>query len=401
MRDSPLLDNVLLFGRILRQAGLPVSLSQTLSFARALRWVDLGNRDQVFHTARSLLVTRCEDLRLFESIFNRFWTRQTGGRPSVPKKAPTAPRHDADRQRRVDLVSYMARRARPSDPEIEVHDRARTYSDEEVLQHKDFSQMTPEELAAVRRLIQEMRWQISERQTRRLVPDSRGVKIHLRRVLRDTAKLDGTAIRLWRLRRKIKQRPLVLLADISGSMEMYTRLVLQFFYSASQSLKDVECFVFGTRLTRVTSQLRIRNIDRALEEAAREIVDWSGGTRIGECLGVFNRRWGRRVLRRGAVVLIVSDGWERGDVSRLRRELRHLRHRCHRLIWLNPHLGQAGYQPLVEGMAAALPLIDDFLPIHNLSSLTTLAEVLAALPARRRGADPSRQAATPTSGTRT
>jgi uncharacterized protein with von Willebrand factor type A (vWA) domain len=175
----------------------------------------------------------------------------------------------------------------------------------------------------------------------------------------------------------------VLLADISGSMAKYSRLLLQFFYGMSQSLRRVESFVFGTRLTRITPQLKLRNIDRALESAAAEVVDWAGGTRIGESLRSFNRDWSRRVLRRGAVVIVVSDGWERGDVETLRREMRYLAHRCHRLVWLNPLLGTPGYQPLVEGMSAALPFVDDFLPIHNLESLRALAAHLVSLPERR------------------
>jgi uncharacterized protein with von Willebrand factor type A (vWA) domain len=162
-------------------------------------------------------------------------------------------------------------------------------------------------------------------------------------------------------------------------MEKYARLMLQFFYSVSHSLKDVESFVFGTRLTRITGQLKLKNIDRAIDDAAAEVIDWSGGTRIGESLHLFNQQWSRRVLRRGALVLIISDGWERGDVSLLEKEMRYLQHRCHRLIWLNPLLGRDNYKPLVEGMAAAVPYIDDFLPIHNLQSLTALAEHLAAL----------------------
>ncbi len=145
----------------------------------------------------------------------------------------------------------------------------------------------------------------------------------------------------------------------------------------------MECFVFGTRLTRITQHLRVRNVEIALEQAASEILDWSGGTRIGESLAAFNRHWGKRLLRRGALVIIVSDGWERGDVSQLRREMRHLHHRCYRLIWLNPHLGHPEYQPLVEGMAAVLPFVDDFLPVHNLRSLRDLAAALDSLPERR------------------
>jgi uncharacterized protein with von Willebrand factor type A (vWA) domain len=179
------------------------------------------------------------------------------------------------------------------------------------------------------------------------------------------------------------QRPLVLLADRSGSMEKVSRLVLQFFYCMTHSLKDVECFAFGTRLTRLTPALKLRNIDSALNEAAHDVVDWSGGTRIGESLQVFNRQWSRRILRHGAVVLIISDGWERGDVQVLKQEMRYLHLRCHRLIWLNPLLGKENYQPLVEGMQAALRYVDDFLPIHNLQSLSLLGEHLRTLNTRR------------------
>jgi hypothetical protein len=224
-----------------------------------------------------------------------------------------------------------------------------------------------------------MRWRVSLRQTRRRIPDRQGDRLNLRRVLRSCAKHGGVPLRLTWQSRKFKVRPVVILADISGSMEKYTRLLLQFAYSVSRGLGQVECFVFGTRLTRITPQLRTKNIDRALNEVAESVFDWSGGTRIGQSLRSFNRQWSKRVLRRGAIVLIISDGWERGDVSVLRQEMRYLQHRCHRLIWLNPLLGQSSYQPLVEGMAAALPFIDDFLPIHNLQSLEALGQHLARL----------------------
>lgn len=278
----------------------------------------------------------------------------------------------------------MAQRARPSDPAIDVTDRSLTYSPSELLQRKEFVAMTPEELAQIRRLIQQMRWRISLRQTRRRVHDRRGSILHLRRVVREAALHGGVPIRLRWQRRKRKQRPLVLIADISGSMEKYARLLLQFAYSISRSLRHVECFVFGTRLTRITKQLRLRNIDRAVDEAAHEVVDWAGGTRIGASLQSFNRRWARRVLGRGAVVLIISDGWEQGEPGLLARELRFIQHRCHRLIWLNPLLGRDTYRPLVGGMRAALGSIDDFLPIHNLDSLAALARQIEMLDGRRR-----------------
>ncbi len=378
--NPPLLENLLHLPRMLRLAGLPVSLEQTLSFARALEWLDLSRRHQVFYTARALLVTRHESLRLFETIFNSFWRLVKDGSTATPRKTPRAPRHDSARQRPFDVVSYMAYKARRFNTEIEVADRAGTASAEEVLQHKSFSEMTPEELARVRRLIHELRWRASERRTRRYVSGARGEVVDLRRALRQVARTGCVPPRpAWR-GRKIKQRPIVLLADISGSMVATSRLILQMFFGITQSLRQVECFTFGTRLSRITSQLKIRNIDHALQEASQEVLDWSGGTRIGDSLGAFNRQWSRRVLRRGAVVLIVSDGWERGDVKRLAAEMRYLKHRCHRLIWLNPLAGQAAYRPRVSGMAAALPYVDDFLPIHNLDSLEQLAEHLRSLP---------------------
>ncbi|KPV48758.1 CoxE, partial [Kouleothrix aurantiaca] len=184
-------------------------------------------------------------------------------------------------------------------------------------------------------------------------------------------------------RRARRERPLVILADISGSMEKYARLLLQFLYSAAHSLRRVECFVFATRLTRITGQLKLRNIDQAIDGAAREVVDWAGGTRIGASLHAFNRQWARRVLGRGAVVLLISDGWEQGEPSVLARELAWLRRRSYRLIWLNPLLGGRDYQPLTQGIQAALPFVDDFLPVHNLLSLEQLGAKLSAVGERR------------------
>ncbi len=376
------LENILLFSRMLRQAGIPVSLDQSIDFARALTLVNIGDRDQVYHAARSLLVTRYEHLRLFETIFNRFWQAHPESGLAAGKKGNSAPRNPSG-QRRIDIATYMAAKAHEADEAVDVPDRSETYSPAERLRRREFSAMTPEELEKVKRLIREMQWQVSLRQTRRRVPDSRGRLLYLRRMMRSATKYGGVPLDLAWQSRKVKQRPFVLIADVSGSMEKYARLMLQFFYSVSHSLNDVECFVFGTRLTRITPALKLKNIDRAVDEAAREVVDWSGGTRIGESLRNFNREWSRRVLRRGAIVLIISDGWERGDADLLKREMRYLHHRCHRLIWLNPLLGKDTYEPLVEGMATALPYVDDFLPVHNLQSLHALSEHLAALGRRR------------------
>lgn len=372
-----LMSNLLSLIDMLRRAGIAVSTGQVMHFARALTLINIGRRIQVYHAARSILVSKYEHLRLFDTLFNAFWNMKDEAPRTRLQKAPVAPRHAQDHQ--PALVTYMARRAQAADPERDVADKSGTYSDLELLQHKDFSWMTPEELEAIKRFIQEMRWQACFRRSRRRVPDPGGPTLHMRRVMASAARYGGVPLALVWQKRKIKQRPIVLIADISGSMEKYSRLTLQFFYSMAHSLKHVECFVFGTRLTRITLQLKLKNIDRAVSEAAAEVIDWAGGTRIGESLRAFNQRWGRRILRRGAVVIIVSDGWERGDVEVLRAQMRHLHLRCHRLLWLNPLIGKHDYQPLVEGMVAALPHIDDFLPIHNLHSLSMLASHLAVL----------------------
>ena len=372
------LKNTLTFTRMLRTAGIPVSLDQSMEFAEGLTLVNIGNREQVYFTARCLLLNRYENLRLFDTIFNRFW-RQVTGQLQSAQPMPIAPRHNVKRQERFDISTYMAFKAKPGDREVELNDKVGTFTDVEILKKRPFSEMMPEELETIKRLMQQMKWRMSERQTRRRVPSHSGDVLYLRKMMRKALMTGGTPIQMHYSSRKIKQRPLILLADISGSMETYSRLLLQFFYSVSHSLKNVECFVFGTRLTRITHQLKIKNIDTAVDQAAREVNDWSGGTRIGESIHIFNHLWSKRVLRRGAVVIIISDGWEKGDPTQLKKEMRYLQHRTHRLIWLNPLAGKQTYQPHVEGMMAALPYVDDFLPIHNLQSLEELAEHLGKI----------------------
>jgi uncharacterized protein len=224
-----------------------------------------------------------------------------------------------------------------------------------------------------------MTWRLEPRTTRRKRPTQRGRQIDMRRVLRRNLRYGGEPLEMaWREPRT-RPRPLVVLCDISGSMERYSRILLQFVHTITNGLRDVEAFVFGTRLTRISRQLRERDIDDAIEAVSTHVNDWSGGTRIGDAIKDFNYHWARRVLGRGAVVLLISDGWDRGDPQMLSREMGRLQHSCYRLIWLNPLLGSPGYQPLTQGMQAALPHVDDFLPVHNLESLEQLGEKLSSL----------------------
>jgi uncharacterized protein with von Willebrand factor type A (vWA) domain len=370
--SSAFTENAILFVHMLRRAGISTSVEQTINFNEALSLIDIGDREQVYYAARCMLVKRHEDLRLFETLFNRFWRGiHPGGRPKAPRQRRTTTQ--------AGLANLLTTSVRKNAEQIEAPDDRKVYSDLDVLQSKNFARMTPEELDAVRQLIQRMRWRVSQRESRRRVSGNRGDMLDFRRVMRSTVRHSGVPMNLYWRSRKIKQRPVVLIADISGSMENYSRLLLQFFHSVFHTLKQVECFVFGSRLTRITPQLRVKNIDLALEEAALEVADWSGGTRIGESLRTFNQQWSKRVLGRGAIVLIVSDGWERGTADLLKQEMRFLARRSHRLIWLNPLMGDERYEPLVEGMAAALPYVDHFLPCHNLRSLETFGEVLESL----------------------
>jgi len=277
----------------------------------------------------------------------------------------------------------LSERAHAADPEIEVTDRSFTANEEEVLRRKDFALMTPRELEALRRQFQLGRWNFATRVTRRRVPRRSGRELDLRRVPARAARTGGVVLELPRRRPKIKQRPLVILADVSGSMELYTRVLLQFMHVLRQRLDSVETFVFATRLTRITGELGLTNIDRALDEVSASVMDFASGTRIAESLRAFNTQWAGRMLARGAVVIVMSDGWERGSAAELKQEMRILRERCHRLIWLNPRLGKPSYSPRVEGMAAALNHVDDFLSCHDLQSLEAVAQHLAALPRRR------------------
>lgn len=368
--------------RALRAAGLPVGVDQTASFARALGWVDPLSKHEVRLAAQATLVFRREDQPVFDALFEAFWSGDAAA-AAVARKVPLAPRHDPATFHRTALISYMAQQAGERDPEVPVPEREKAASAIELLQRKDFSDLTAAELAAIERALRDLRFDVIRRTTRRRVAARRGDQLDLRGVIRAAARRGGEVLALPRRRRKVKRRPLVVLADVSGSMELYSRLLLQFLHGMTQGLRETETFVFGTRLTRITAELRLRNLDVALHHASRQIVDFAGGTRIGQSLGTFNRVHGRRVLRRGAVVLLVSDGWETGDAAVLDAELRRLKRRCHRLVWLNPLLGGPAYQPEARGMATALAHVDDFLPVHNLQSLRDLSFYLARIPARK------------------
>lgn len=373
--EHHLLDHILAFGRLLRQFGLPINPGQMIDLLQALTHVEVGRRDDVFQTCRTLLVRRREHLPLFDEAWTFFWASQRTGNPGGialpdnPQQEVEVPRR---LQRQRDAEQEREDNAREEQEQIEIQ---LSYSQREQLHHKDFAHFTADELDQVRYLLAQLAYRMAQRPIRRWV-GGKGHRIDARRTLRQTLRSGGEVLTLARRVRKHKQRPLVVLCDISGSMDRYSRILLQFVHTLSAGLRDVETFVFGTRLTRITRMLAHKDIDEAVDAVGSTVIDWGGGTRIGDALKTFNFEWGRRVLGRGATVLLISDGWDRGEPALLEQETARLQRTSHRLIWLNPLLGMPGYQPLTRGLQAALPYVDDFLPVHNLASLEQLGATL-------------------------
>jgi len=379
--SGALLRNLLLFSRALRRLGMDVNPGSMIDLVTALQYIPIGNRSDFYFTARALLVHRREDIPRFDQAFE-FFFKHRGKQPPLGRiRRQLAPLPTGEGGRRPGELQEKER--------IEA---TLTYSEREVLRRKDFAELTPQEIDDVRKLMDAIAWHVRERRTRRRRP-GHGRQADLRRTVRRNLRYGGEILDWARREPKRKPRPLVIIADVSGSMERYTRLLLLFAYGVARALEQkVEAFVFSTRLTRITRELEQKSVDAALREVSRTVQDWAGGTRIGEALRSFNFRWGRRVLGHGAVTLVISDGWDRGDVALLGAEIARLQRSSWRLIWLNPLLGSPGYQPLTRGIQAALPFIDDFLPVHNLDSLEALAKHLENLgehrPQRRQAARP-------------
>ena len=372
------------FARLLHDAGLEAGPRRLTDATRALAHIDLKKQEDFRSALRSVFVGRKEDIPTFEAAFDIFWAppdprMSAGTLPGRSRTLPLAPERAQVWASALGLnASQMSREQQPK----EYPASSSGYSAEELLRHKDFEDMTWAETEQVRRLLESAPWRVAERRTRRLRP-ARSGRIDLRRSARHAIRSSGELMTLFRRKPRVRRRPLVLICDVSGSMERYSRLLMIFAHAIARR-EDLEAFVFSTRLTRITRLLRHRDLDRALDSVSKSVHDFSGGTRIGDALGDFNRKWARRVLGHGAVVIIVSDGWDRGDPSSLVAELIHLRRSAHRLIWLNPLLGTEGYEPLTRGMAAALPHCDDFLAAHSVAALDDLGKLLAGLDGRTR-----------------
>ncbi len=382
---SRLLDNLLLFGRTLRRAGIDVHPGRMLDVVDALGYVNLAARDEVYHAARALLVHRREHMATFDRAFAAFWRAH--------HEEETAGTHTADESRAsiATVEEILVPDERPGMTDDDGSDARtperglKTWSDLGALADKDFAAFTKEEADAARAALSRLIWDPGVRRTRRWIR-GRGSRIDVRRAIAGSLRTGGDIVRLPRRMRRVQPRPLVLLCDVSGSMEHYSRMLLQFAHALTWRHQRVEAFLFSTRLTRITRQLRMRRPDDALAAVSRSVSGWSGGTRIGGAVKEFHQRWGRRVLSGGPVVLLISDGWDCGDPRELGNQIARLQRSCHRLLWLNPLAGTANYAPLTRGLQAALPFVDDFLPSRTLNNLADLAIHLNALARRSHSA---------------
>lgn len=363
------------FGRVLREGGLEVGPGRIADALRGLDHVDLTLRDDVYWTLRASFVTRHDEIDVFDRAFQAWFLRNTlrAFEPPVPKREP----------RPLRAAQLGERGDEYAEPADEVHE-ARGYSAEEVLRAKDFAAMTPAELERVRELIAAIASGRPQRSTRRLRRHHHGRELDLRSTIRESLATAGDPFRRELRTRARVHRKVVVLCDVSGSMEAYAQALLLYVHSVRASGKGVEAFVFGTRLTRLTPELDSRDPERAIDEASRRVVDWCGGTRIGASLKAYNDEWGRRGVTRGAVVVIASDGWEREETGAglLGREMARLAREAYAVVWVNPLKGDPRYEPLAAGMRAALPHVDRFLPGHNVASLEQLSEVLGGIERR-------------------
>jgi uncharacterized protein with von Willebrand factor type A (vWA) domain len=375
-RHADLQRNIIDFCRLLREREMLVTPSEVIDAIRTADAVDLSDRQEFKTALRSVLTARPEDIPLHDTTFDEFWRSRLPERVEERGEDGVAS-EDPDAQGEEVPQPQMAEGDEAEADEDEEGLDMPLYSPVEVLASRDFSTFVPDEMQEIARAIMVVARRLATRESRRYRSTQRGHAIDLRRTMRRNIKYGGTVIELAKKKRKIRKPKIVLICDVSRSMDTYSKFLLQFIYALQNTLGRVESFVFSTRLTRVTDYFRSSDIYTALDRIAREVPDWSGGTRIGESLRVFNADWALRTVNKHTIVLIMSDGLDTGDASVLEHEMEQIQRRAARVIWLNPLLGNEDYRPLARGMSAALPHVNLFASAHNLASLQALGKYLA------------------------
>jgi uncharacterized protein len=381
-RGKGTLPNVMAFARALKQLGIKVSLSQVLDASSSVELVDIGERADFRALLRANLISQKEDFPVFDMAFDCFWREQAYERMPMETMEIQGTPTESDAPEGGDEEGGLEEAASEAmaneNLQLENLDEfaVPTYSPQELMNRKDFSEMGVEESRAIARAIMLIATKIATQISRRKKLGRKGNTVDPRWTMRRSMKYGGEVIELVHRKKRIKKTRVVLLCDVSGSMDCYSRFLIQFMYGLQNELWGVETFVFSTSLSRITHLIRTKDIVNALEKISGSILGWSGGTNIGRSLHTFNRNFAPSIVTHRTVVVIISDGWDRGDVSLLEREMQDLKRRAKKIIWLNPLLASENYEPLCKGMQAALPYLDLFLSVHNVNSLVSLGRTL-------------------------
>jgi hypothetical protein len=381
-RGKGTLPNMMAFARALKQLGIKVSLSQVLDASRSADLVDIGERSDFRAMLRANLISQKEDFPVFDMVFDCFWREQSYERVPMETMEIQGTPTESDAPEGGDeeggLEEATSEAIANENLQLENLDEFSipTYSPQELMNRKDFSEMGVEESRAIARAIMLIATKIATQISRRKKIGRKGNAVDPRWTMRRSMKYGGEVIELVHRKKRIKKTRVVLLCDVSGSMDCYSRFLIQFMYGLQNELWGVETFVFSTSLSRITHLIRTKDIVNALEKISGSILGWSGGTNIGRSLHTFNRNFAPSMVTHRTVVVIISDGWDRGDVSLLEREMQDLKRRAKKIIWLNPLLASENYEPLCKGMQAALPYLDLFLSVHNVNSLVSLGRTL-------------------------
>ena len=386
MNEQTLLQQITDFCRLLRQMGINVTTTNQLSWCESVQLIDIGEREAFYHTARTNLIAGEADRETFDTAFDLFWRYPRPEFQAVDMEGetpePTSLQDLSDAADEQDIVEQWLDTEETEDSEEGQEDDSTAYSAEDLLSRKDFSEFTTEDMEKAREIVAKLAAVLATKLSRRKVVGKKGKTIDFRRSWRQSLVHGGEPLELIRKQQKIKKTKILLLCDVSGSMDCYAKFLIQFIYGMQQELKEVEVAVFSTHLTNITGLLRRKGLAEGLNEVANVVPDWSGGTKIGESLLEFYRQFAPSFSAYRSVVILISDGWDRGDVDVLRRSMEMLHRHAYRLIWLNPLLGSDGYQPICRGIRTALPYVDYFLPAHNLESLAQLTRILIPLWAR-------------------
>ena len=374
----PFITHIILFGRKLHDAGIDVNSANLIDFSRSLRYIDIANRRDFYAAALASLIINREDMELFTLLFNEYWgTIETAEEPAFTEKKTgegTADSGDMEQERQRSEGDNTDDR-----DEEDAESEQTGYSSRELLAQKDIDAMTDEELEQARKVIAELIAVLANRRSRRFKPAKSGAQLDFRKIFRRSMPYGEYCLKPAHRTHRLKKNKLILFCDVSGSMERYSRFLIQLICAMGAKISNIEVAVFSTRMTSITPYLNRRDIDEVVQQMSEQVHDWAGGTNIGGCLRELNEQQAHQMLSSHTIAVILSDGWDQGDADLMRDEMEQLRRRVHRIIWLNPLLGNASYQPLCKGMQTALPFLDHFLPVHNLESLAGVTKLLRTL----------------------